>query len=594
MLKSEIRVPRVKRRVADGVVMVLLSVLVARLYYLQVYRHEKFQELADYNRIRPVTIHAPRGLILDRDGRVLASNRFVYTISVIRDELVDEETEFEMIARYLDVPAGEIEANLNKYYRDRFLPAMVSREVSFRNLSLIEEHRDDLPGVIYSKFPVRRYSNKAEVNASHILGYLREISREELDRHDGEDYAPGDFSGAHGIEKRYDSRLRGKKGSLFLQVDALGREVGPVKERDPIPAEPGENIYLTIDARLQGYVERLLRDRTGAAVVLNAASGEVLALVSMPDYPLDDFAGFIEMDTWAKHSDNESRPLFNRSVSGLYPPGSAIKPITAIMALENGLVDLDWTVTCTGEYLYGDRIFGCWVPEGHGKVNLMDAITESCNIYFYHLIQKADLDTWFRYARLFGFGQKTGIDLPEENSGIAPNTTFMNDKYGENSWSGGHLLNVAIGQGDVLVTPIQMARFMATVAMRGFERRPRLTLEERSSEKETEGNRMELEESTWDIIQRAMWNVLNSPKGTAFSSRVPGGEIDFFGKTGTSENPHGEPHAWFIGFARKGEETIAFSTLVEHGGKGGSTAAPLARRIVEHYFGADSLKVAIK
>lgn len=594
MLKSEIEIPIVRKRAAYGVVVILFSILVARFYYLQIYQHEKYQELADFNRIRPVTIHALRGKILDRHGTILASNRSVYTISVIRDEMVDEETEFELLSKYLDVSPEIIGANLNKYSRGRFLPAMVAREIPFENLSYVEEHREYLPGVIYSKFPVRLYPNREQVNASHVLGYLREISREELEQQGEGEYVPGDFKGAGGIEYGYESKLRGTKGFLFLQVDALGRDAGAARERDPIATIPGDDIQLTLDADLQGYTERLLKGKIGAAVVLNAATGEVLAMVSMPDYPLEDFAGFIEADTWAKYANNESRPLFNRAVSGLYPAGSAMKLVTVVAGLQEGLVGAEWTVECTGEYLLGDRIFGCWVPEGHGPVNLTDAIAKSCNIYFYHLIQKMDLDTWFRYARLFGFGEKTGIDLLEENRGIAPNTPFMNDKYGKHNWSRGYLLNVAIGQGDVLVTPIQMARFIASIATRGRQVQPRLVMEPGEPGEKGEGRVIRLKELTWDIIHQATSEAVNSPRGTAFRSRISDPDIGFFGKTGTAENPHGDPHAWFIGFANNGKEKIALSVLVEHGGTGGSGAAPLASQIVQHYFGMDTVTVALK
>lgn len=585
MLKSEIHVPVSRRNIAYGVVTILFSILVAKFYYLQIYQHEKYQELADFNRIRPVTIHAPRGQIFDRNGKVIATNRSVYTLSVIRDEMGDENREFDLIARYLGMTRQDIEANLNKYYRGRFLPAMVAREVPFDKLSLIEEHRNTLPGVLYSRFPVRRYPNSTEVNASHILGYLREISREELDRSESSDYNPGDFIGAQGIEKQYESRLRGLKGSLFQLVDALGRQVGSVKDRAPIFPIPGEDLHLTIDSDLQGFTEHLLLGKTGAVVVLNAKSGGVLTMVSKPDYPLEDFAGFIEEDTWMKYVNDESKPLFNRTILGLYPPGSAIKLISAIAALERGIVDLDWTVECSGEYHYGDRTFGCWREEGHGAVNLLDAIAQSCNVYFYRMIQKTDLDTWFHYAQLFGFGENSGIDLPEENRGITPNKAFMDEKYGKRKWSRGYLLNVVIGQGDVLVTPIQMARFIAVIATRGLFIQPRLLVEDNFSYEGDEAVKVSLKETTWDFIHNATFDVVNSTNGTAYSSRISDPRIAFHGKTGTAENPHGDPHAWFIGFARKGEETIALSLLLEHSGTGGSSAAPLASQIVQHYFG---------
>ena len=568
-------------------VILLFSILGGKIYYLQVYQYEKYQELAEYNRIRPVTTYAPRGQILDRNGTVLATNRSVYTISVIRDEMMDMDHEIDLLADYLAIPPEDIEANLKKYDRGRFLPARVARDVPIEKLSLIEEHNDEMPGVMYSDFPVRLYPAETGANASHILGYLREISREELDKLEKPDYSPGDFIGATGIEKQYESILKGSKGSLFQQVDALGREVGLVKEREPISPVPGRDLHLTIDADLQHYTEYLLEGKTGAAIVMNPNSGEVLAMVSKPDYGLDDFAGFMKEDTWDGYRRDESRPLFNRTVLGLYPPGSAIKLIAAMGALETGIVDPNWTVECTGEYQFGDRVFGCWKPEGHGVVNLSKAIVESCNTYFYELIQRMGLDTWSHFARLFGFGEITGINLPDEHPGIIPTRAFMDKKYGRRKWTGGHLLNIVIGQGDVLVTPIQMVQFISAIANRGLRVEPRLVLENDQSVIEFEQERVDLKPSTWDKSHDMIFSAVNQVHGTAFHSRIVDPEVTFSGKTGTAENPRGDPHAWFVGFARKGEETIAVCVLIEHGGTGGSNAAPVARNIVQHYFGID-------
>lgn len=585
MLKSEIYVPVARRNILYGVVVFLFLVLLGKLYYLQIYQYERFRELADYNRIRMVTTYAPRGRILDRKGTILAANQSVYTISVIRNELVDEKREIDLIARYLRMETGTIQANLQRYYRGPFVPARVARDVPLETLGYLEEHRNELPGVIYSDFPVRFYPERVRPYASHILGYLREISRDELNQVGNSGYDPGDFVGAQGIEKRYESRLRGSKGVVYQLVDVLGRVLGPVKDREPVPAVPGEDIFLTVDASLQAYVESILGDRTGAAVVLNARTGEVLALASKPDYKLEDFAGFMKGETWNRYATDESKPLLNRAVQGRYPPGSAMKLITAIAALENDLVDPDWTVECTGTYRFGDRDFSCWKPEGHGTVNLSRAITESCNVYFYHLIQRMDLNLWYRYARMFGFGQKTGIDLPEEAKGTVPGRRFMDRKYGKGRWTRGYLLNIAIGQGDILVTPIQMARYIALVATRGKPVTPWLAFVEQANGDQGEPVGVNLKASTWDMIHKLTFNVVNSPNGTGFGARVADPRIRFHGKTGTAENPHGEPHAWFVGFATRDDESIALAVLVEHGGTGGTAAAPLAGKIVSRYFG---------
>ena len=581
MLKSEIYVPAGKRNVAYGVAVVVFALLITKFFILQIYRHDRLFEQSEYNRARPITAYAPRGKILDRNGNILVANRLVYTISVIRDEIAEEYQELKIIADYLEMTSAEVHHNLNKYHRGRFLPARIARDVPIERLSLVEEHKNQLPGVIYSEFPVRFYPELEKVRASHVLGYLREINRNQLGN---SDYLPGDFIGAQGVEKEFESVLRGEKGTYFQQVDAYGRQVGTVKERPPIPAIPGEDIRLTIDKNLQGDVEHILEGKIGSAVVLDAVKGEVLAMVSKPDYPLEDFAGFMEADVWAKYTNDSNKPLLNRAVQGIYPPGSVMKLITAITALEEGLVDPSKTISCTGTYHYGDRDYRCWREIGHGSVNLSKAIVESCNIYFYQLVQQIKLDSWHRYATMFGFGQKTGVEVSEEHDGIVPNTTFMDRKYGKRGWTKGYLLNMAIGQGDILVTPLQMAQFVALLATKGEV--PNLTLVQTKSESNIERirDRLFLKQSTWSRIRRMMFDVANSSHGTAYSPGLAGSNVNFFGKTGSAQNPHGETHAWFVGFAEKGSQKIALVVLVEHGGMGGSAAAPLAARIVRDYF----------
>ncbi|MDP6456241.1 MAG: penicillin-binding protein 2 [Candidatus Marinimicrobia bacterium] len=581
MLKSEIYVTTGKRNVVYGVAAALFALLITKFFILQIYRYDKFFELSEYNRVRPITTYAPRGKVLDKYGNILVANRSVYTISIIRDEIVDKDRELKIVASYLEMNSAEVIENLNKYYRGRFLPARIARDVPIERLSLVEEHKNQLPGVIYSEFPVRYYPKLERVRASHLLGYLREIARSELD---GPDYLPGDFIGAQGIEKEFESVLRGKKGTYFQQVDAYGRQVGTVKERPPIPAVPGEDIHLTVDGNLQGNIEYIMEGKIGSAIVLDAVKGQVLAMVSKPDYQLEDFAGFMEPEVWRKYTGDGNKPLFNRAVQGIYPPGSAMKLITTITALEEGLVNPGWTVSCSGTYHYGDRFYGCWKEEGHGVVNLSRAIVESCNIYFYQLVQRIKLDSWHRYAMMFGFGQKTGVEVTEEYGGTVPNTVFMDGKYGKRGWTKGHLLNIAIGQGDILVTPLQMAHFAALLAARGEI--PKLTLIQAESESKIREirDRLFLKQSTWSRIRRLMFDVVNSPDGTAYSPGFVASDVNFFGKTGSAQNPLGDLHAWFIGFAEKGDQKIALVVLVEHGGKGGTAAAPLAARIVREYF----------
>jgi len=579
MLKSEIYVPVNRRNTAFSVVILLFLILFVKLYTLMIHSYEEFRNKADYNRIRPVITYAPRGNIYDRNGNVLAANSSVYTISVIRDELTDTENELSQVSGYLNIPVKTLKKNMKKYGRGRFLPSRIARDVKVETLSLIEEHKNELPGVIYSTLPVRYYPMQDSIRASHLLGYLREIGPSDLSRKDGRGYVGGDFIGASGLEYFYESHLIGDKGHYYQQVDALGREAGEVSDREPIPAIPGNDLYLTIESKLQADVEKTLEGLKASSVVLNALTGEVLAMVSKPDFRLSDFAGFMEDEEWQRFQNSKEDLLLNRAITGRYPPGSAMKLVTAIAGLEEKLTNLDWTVECTGSYYYGDRVFRCWKEEGHGKVNISKAVKESCNIYFYQLIQRMDIDIWYKYANLFGFGSKTGIDLPQEKSGIAPNRKFMNRKYGKRGWTSGTLLNISIGQGDLLVTPLQMSRFAAILATKGKNIAPWL-----ASRPNAQAKKISFKKSTWDLIHEMMFNVVNTPGGTAYSSRIASTSIEFYGKTGTAQNPRGEAHAWFIGFATKGSQTISISVIVENGGTGGSVAAPVASKIVQNYF----------
>ena len=579
MLKSEIYVPVNRRNTAFSVVILLFLILFVKLYTLMIHSYEEFRNKADYNRIRPVITYAPRGNIYDRNGNVLAANSSVYAISVIRDELTNTENELSQVSGYLNIPVKTLKKNMKKYGRGRFLPSRIARDVKVETLSLIEEHKNELPGVIYSTLPVRYYPMQDSIRASHLLGYLREIGPSDLSRKDGRGYVGGDFIGASGLEYFYESHLIGDKGHYYQQVDALGREAGEVSDREPIPAIPGNDLYLTIESKLQADVEKTLEGLKASSVVLNALTGEVLAMVSKPDFRLSDFAGFMEDEEWQRFQNSREDLLLNRAITGRYPPGSAMKLVTAIAGLEEKLTNLDWTVECTGSYHYGDRVFRCWKEEGHGKVNISKAVKESCNIYFYQLIQRMDIDIWYKYANLFGFGSKTGIDLPQEKSGIAPNRKFMNRKYGKRGWTSGTLLNISIGQGDLLVTPLQMSRFAAILATKGKNIAPWL-----ASRPNAQAKKISFKKSTWDLIHEMMFNVVNTPGGTAYSSRIASTSIEFYGKTGTAQNPRGEAHAWFIGFATKGSQTISISVIVENGGTGGSVAAPVASKIVQNYF----------
>ena len=524
-------------------------------------------------------------------------NRPSYVVSVIPWEIRQTPEVFPILARYMKVEEEKLAARVEANFGGAFLPVKVRSGIDLPLLSVIEEHRLELPGVVFGIEPQRAYPSQA--NMTHFLGYLREISEEDLKARKREDYRLGDLIGWNGVERYYESYLRGERGYRYVQVDALGREIGELpRDRNSQP-QPGNRLILAVDLPLQMEAERLMRGKRGAIIVLNPSNGEVLTLLSMPDYPLDLFAGPVSPGTWKAMTDDAAHPLYNRATQSGFPPGSTFKLVAAAAALEEGLINLDWTVTCTGSFRLGRREFKCWKPEGHGTVNILDAIEQSCNVFFYTLILELGLERWSHYALLFGFGEPSGIDLPEDNPGILPTRAFLDRKFGEGRWSRGNLLNLVVGQGDLAVTPMQMAVLAAILANRGVVAIPHLVLGTASWETGEETlfpvriKKVEdIADSTYNLIREGMYRVVNGEHGTGRAARLK--DRVFYGKTGSAQNPHGEDHSWFIGFVEDDLRPIALAIIVENGGAGGATAAPMARMLAETYYRSSAASVSAR
>jgi penicillin-binding protein 2 len=435
----------------------------------------------------------------------------------------------------------------------------------------LEENKLDLPGMIFEESPVRVYPNDARL--THVLGYLRTFTDQSNKMNDN--YKLGDIYGFSGIEKYYESTLRGVDGTEFHLVDIYGIDHGLIDEMPPVLPEPGDAIYLSIDSELQFYVESLFINKKGAVICMDPLSGEVLAYLSSPDYDLNSFVGPVPKNIWKKWNDDKGFPLLNRVIQGLYPPGSTMKLIAAALALEEDSVSKNWKVDCNGTYKLGDRVFRCWNSDGHGKVNMKNAIINSCNIYFYKLIQELSFESWVKMAKKFGFGVISGIDQFGEKSGNVPNKEYMNQKYGRFGWSKGSLLTFVIGQGDILVTPIQVALMMNIIASEGSTYMPKINKNIISEKIE-----LPLKKSTWKFINEALWSVVNNDNGTGKLASVD--NVDVFGKTGTAQNPHGDDHSWFAGYMEiDGTPVISLTVLVENGGKGSIEGARISRNIFE-------------
>ena len=569
-------------------VVVLFSILVIRLFDLQVVRAEMYWRLSEENRIRVIPVDAPRGHILDRYGEVLVCNRPSYVVSIIPFKLKQMDQTIRALGTILDMEPDEINKRVSQSKYRRFEPIKIKRDIDFKTLAILEEHKLDLPGVIYQVEPRREYLQGQL--AAHLMGAVGEISARELESLAGRGYRQGSLVGKWGIEREYEPFLHGNDGVQFVEVSAVGREIGPLPDRSPVEAKSGSDLVLTIDLSLQRDAAKALSDSvTGAAVALDPGSGEVLAMVSRPTFDPNIFSAVVPESTWRSLNEDPDHPLLNRAIQCTYPPGSAMKVVTAAAALENELItEHTRFAPCTGSYKYGNRWFGCWKPGGHGSMGLVEAMAQSCDVYFYQLGLKLQLDRWSKFATACGFGAPLKLDLPNETGGLIPTRAFYDRRYGKGKWSTGILLNLSIGQGEILVTPLQMASFMAAVANGGTIYRPHIVKEIRSvggkvmiKTPEIAGH-LPISDSHLKSIRKSLRAVVHSAEGTGRLAAVE--DVEVAGKTGTAQNPHGEDHAWFVGFAPIDSPRIAVVVLVEHGGHGGTTAAPIAGRIIEAYL----------
>ena len=580
MFYSQNNVTSGQRNVFYILIAAVFLILAARLYQLQIIQYNLFMGMAEANRIRVVSQEAPRGIIYDRNGAIIVDNKSQYNISVIPYELQRNREIYAELSKILQIPEEELRNRVKKNWRGQWLPARIVEDVDFITLTELEERRLELPGVTYSLQPIRAFPSGT--NLSQVLGYLREVDKNDLKVVKDYGYRAGDLIGWNGVEREYENILRGIRGISYVQVNVYGQEVGRIQDKRRIQSRIGNDLFLTIDLELQQYAESLLDGQKGAIIVMDADNGEIYALVSKPDYLPNLFSGIVAADVWDKLRNDPEKPLYNRAIQGTYPAGSTFKIVAAIAAFERKIVDPKATFYCRGGLRLGRREFKCWKENGHGRMDLNNAVINSCNVYFYNLIQRMDIDVWAEYARKFKFGECTGIDLYGESQGVIPNKAFLDHKYGPRGWTEGNKLNLVIGQGDLIVTPIQMLRLIAAVGTRGKLVTPHLGLRYFDRNKvqffplnqSKPDSISDIHESTWDMIQSALYDVVNSATGTGRAAKSRG--LDIYGKTGTAQNPHGEDHSWFVGFLKSESRTIALSVLVEHGGAGGGEAAKIS------------------
>lgn len=558
-----------------------------RLGWLQGGRANYYRDLSDKNRVRVLKKHAPRGMILDRNGIPLVANRPTYTISLLPFEFKPRQEILARLSALTGVSTDTIKARFDEHRSLQYIPIPIARDVPFNVVIAINEHNEDFPGVI-SEIEPKRFYPRGSI-APHILGYVGEVSVDELRERYREGIVAGDFVGKTGLEREYDNILRGTDGVEYLQVRANGDVVGPLRDKDAIPPVRGADLITTIDYSLQQCTESLFASiPTGVFIALEPNTGEVLAMVSKPDFNLNTFTAPISDSVWSKLSDPNNRPLFNRAIQGTYPPASPMKIVTAAIALQEGYITPETHLEpCHGRMWYGDRFYKCWLHSGHGSLNLSEAIAQSCDIYFYQLGLMIGLDTYSQYAMLCRLNEPTGIDLPNEAQCFVPDRTFYNERYGRSGWGRGVVLNLVIGQGELLVTPLKMAQLVAAYANGGAIVKPHLLrrVESHSGRSivigSTSQGKLPFNEGVLKSVVDGMVRVVEEPWGTGSGAYLDG--VKIAGKTGTAQNPHGENHAWFVSFAPADDPRVATVIFIEQGGSGASYA-PLARMFYDYYF----------
>lgn len=589
-----------RQRITGVMVCVIaaFAILLLRLIFLQVIRGDEFRLLSLNNRIRLQSIDPPRGLIYDRNGDVLAENRPSFDVAITLKDARPVKATINKLAQYLDVAPETLQSKLSKSKGvSSYKPIVIKQDIGRNALALVEAHKYDLPGITVNVKLRRHYLNIKD--AVHLIGYLSEISPGELTGGKYPGLRRGDLIGKFGAEKAFESFLQGERGGRQVEVNANGRVVRVLKT---VPAKPGHNIHLTLDFKLQKKAESLLNGVAGAAVAVDPESGRILALASSPSFDQSFFVDGMSHEQWDSLISNPFRPMENKAIQGEYPPGSTYKIITAIAGLVEAVIDENTEVYCPGYYRFGNRVYRCWEKGGHGRVKIVKAIAESCDVFFYQVGDLLGVDRLAWYAKAAGLGSSTGIRLDKEAKGLIPTAAWKKERTGI-AWQKGETLSVAIGQGFNLATPLQMASMTAAIANGGTRYKPIIL----DSIKMADGRlayqnepqvlgKIPLNERALELVRKGLWEVVNGKRGTARGSRLV--DIEFSGKTGTSqvvsrkkddfrfdvERPaHLRPHAWFVALAPSDKPQIAIAVMIEHG-EHGFGAAPIAREMIKSYL----------
>lgn len=585
------------------VLIAFFAVVVTRLWYLQVQQGNYYSELADSNRVRSLEIAAPRGNIYDRRGREIVTNRPSFNVVWIRENNKINDEWLKTLTKILGQDSSSLLEKIRKMSGvPGHIPVRLAEDINWETVARIENNRMYLPEIKIEVVPLRiyHYGNLA----SHLIGYMGEINKTELEQADQQLYRGGDLIGKMGLERLRESDLHGEKGHDFMEVNALGFEQKNLKGDEPLP---GRDLYLTLDVELQKIAEEemALGNRAGAVVAMEANTGRVLALASAPTLNLDEFVGGISQKDWQAMLNNPLHPLVNKLVQGQYPPASTYKTVTALAGLAEGVITPDTTIYCSGSHRFGNRVYRCWKKGGHGPVSFKRAVAESCDVYFYQVGQRLGVDRLARYANLFGLGSKTGIEMEHEKPGLIPTSEWKKKRYGQ-PWQEGETLSVAIGQGFDLATPVQVAVMTMVIANGGTRYKPAIVEQVRDPEGRVVSSftpevlsRLSGQGKNLKLVREGMVEAVNSKRGTGREAQIDAQGIVVGGKTGTAQVvrlaqykglkeadiPYEyRDHAWFTCFAPASNPEIVVTVLVEHGLHGGSASAPIAAKILNRYF----------
>ena len=567
------------------------------LMRLQVAEHQKYLELSNENHVRLEVLRAPRGAIYDRNGHLLVDSAPSFSVvfrpfpveSVSLSRRVLNAAWMERVADLVGSDTTEVRRQV-KVAGARGQVAVLRRNAPFEVRAAVEETREEVPGIEVLVEPLRHYAHGTL--AAHLLGYAGEINDKEIDSLTTQGYRSGDLIGRTGVERSYEEVLRGEDGAEFVVVNAGGQRVSTLSEGPPRLPVPGHDIVLTLDLKVQQALEEAMEGvERGAAVAIDPRDGGILAMVSRPAFDPNEFSMGISFERWREMTGSGANPLLDRAIQGVYPPGSTFKPVSMLAALNAGIVRPETRLApCYGHYAFGGRTFMCWKHEGHGSLDFIGALQNSCDVYFYQIGPRLGLDRLESMARSLGLGERTGIDLPQEKKGLVPSRAWYDRRWGAGKMRPGLMLNLIIGQGELLTTPLQLAQMIAQVARDGQPVQPHVVKEVRGigayASTRPPRPRTQAGPEVWQAVRTALERVVES--GTATAAKVPG--LTVAGKTGTAQNPHGRDHALFVCYAPADHPTIAMAIVVENGGHGGSTCAPMAAHVLRAMFLPDSLR----